>query len=75
MISFHAEPLARNSSLDWVYGATPTGAFASSLTSFNDTNTGSPSRPTRLLPPATPFERLRAFAIEHDMDLLRRLAE
>ncbi len=75
MIGVHVQPLAEDSSLPWIRAVAPADCFVLVRPTFDSTNTVRRVSVFTSLPEPTQVDRGIEFAMRHDMNLLRRLAD
>ncbi len=75
MIGAHVQPLAKDSSLRWVDAFTSPDCFGLVPSSYDTTNTVTGVSRSTVAPKPTRVDRGIEFAMRHDMNLLRRLAD
>lgn len=75
MTVVHVQPQGIDSSLSWMEAATPVDAYGLVRTSYDTTNAAGSGWVSRVVTPRARVERAFEFAVRHDFELLRRLAD
>ena len=74
-MAVHIEPQGIDSSLPWMDTVTPADCYGLVRPSYDTSNTVIPEWTSGIHPPPSRVDRGIEFAMRHDMNLLRRLAD